>query len=230
MAQRGQLHAFAGHFADRMLDAVAKRWRACASRPRVGPCFAAAATGRASACRWSMSTRWIATVADRNDPARDPAFNQYVEPAGTAPGRRRRCSRPTPCHWHRRPLRAMCRTPNRTPLAWRCSLRCTAASNGRCWNAWAMLTAPMRCWPSMACCRAWHPYLARSSSTRRIITQSVGGGRTTQPAKRSAAPLTGWNGSAPAGSWSNLVQDAFNDAGTPGAATAGVTTSTGSAA
>ena len=68
-----------------------------------------------------------------------------------------------------------------------------------------------------------------ASSTRRIITQSVGGGRTTQPAKRSAAPLTGWNGSAPAGSWSNLVQDAFNDAGTPGAATAGVTTSTGSA-
>ena len=72
------------------------------------------------------------------------------------------------------------------------------------------------------------PYLARSASTRRIITQSVGGGRATQPAKRAAAPLTGWNGSAPAGSWSNLVQDAFNDAGTPGAATAGVTTATGS--
>ena len=73
-----------------------------------------------------------------------------------------------------------------------------------------------------------HPYLARSSSTRRIITQSVGGGRTTQPAKRAAAPLTGWNGSAPAGSWSSLVQDAFQDDSTAGAALPGLT-STGSA-
>jgi hypothetical protein len=71
------------------------------------------------------------------------------------------------------------------------------------------------------------PYLARSSSTRRIITQSVGGGRATQPARQAAAPLTGWNGSAPAGSWSHLVQDTVNDAGS--AAVVGLTASTGGA-
>ncbi|AWH38345.1 DUF1631 domain-containing protein [Stenotrophomonas sp. ZAC14D1_NAIMI4_6] len=68
------------------------------------------------------------------------------------------------------------------------------------------------------------PYLARSSSTRRIITQSVGGGRTTQPAPRSAEPLTGWSGSGRAGSWSALMQNAFADATPPGAPNPELTT------
>jgi hypothetical protein len=41
LAQRGQLHAFAGHFADRMLDAVADALAVCATCRR--PSRAAAA-------------------------------------------------------------------------------------------------------------------------------------------------------------------------------------------
>ncbi|WMJ70368.1 DUF1631 family protein [Stenotrophomonas sp. 24(2023)] len=52
------------------------------------------------------------------------------------------------------------------------------------------------------------PYLARSASTRRLITHSVAGGRATRTSSSTAAPLTGWGGSAPAGSWSGMLQDA----------------------
>ncbi|KAF1014627.1 MAG: hypothetical protein GAK31_02114 [Stenotrophomonas maltophilia] len=52
------------------------------------------------------------------------------------------------------------------------------------------------------------PYLARSASTRRIITHAVAGGRATRTSSSTAAPLTGWNGSAPAGSWSSMLQEA----------------------
>jgi hypothetical protein len=61
MAQRGQLHAFAGHFADRMLDAVAEalaRLREPALQPRRARRRRCPAC---SGCRWSMSTKWIAT-------------------------------------------------------------------------------------------------------------------------------------------------------------------------
>jgi hypothetical protein len=61
------------------------------------------------------------------------------------------------------------------------------------------------------------PYLARSSSTRRIITQSVGGGRT-QPAAKRAAPLTGWNGSAPAGPGRTWCRTPSTTAAQPAAA------------
>jgi hypothetical protein len=62
MAQRGQLHAFAGHFADRMLDAVADALRGCANRSAVPvPVLGRRRCRACSGCRWSMSTKWIAT-------------------------------------------------------------------------------------------------------------------------------------------------------------------------
>ncbi|PAM44817.1 hypothetical protein CEJ63_23690, partial [Acinetobacter baumannii] len=53
-------------------------------------------------------------------------------------------------------------------------------------------------------------------------TQSVGSGRSGRPSPRVPTPMTGWGGSAPAGSWSTLMQDAFADAAPPGAS-AGLT-------
>jgi hypothetical protein len=61
MAQRGQLHAFAGHFADRMLDAVAEALAGCANRHRLPAPASPPPLPACSGCRWSMSTKWIAT-------------------------------------------------------------------------------------------------------------------------------------------------------------------------
>ncbi|MEG0184559.1 MAG: DUF1631 family protein [Stenotrophomonas sp.] len=61
------------------------------------------------------------------------------------------------------------------------------------------------------------PYLARSSSTRRIITQSVGSGRSGRPSPRLPTPMTGWSSPA-TGAWASLMQDALADAAAPGEA------------
>lgn len=237
MAQRGQLHAFAGHFADRMLDAVAEALAGLRE-----PCTAAAAPASPPPLPGALGL----SLVDEHEVDRDLLLTEMIRRETLRStntlnllGQRLGVLAAAPAfEADTLPLapQALCAMVRRiaeqdalgveVQLAlYRSFERQVLERLGDVLDRANALLAQHGVLPGLV----YTPYLARSSSTRRIITQSVGGGRTTQPAKRSAAPLTGWNGSAPAGSWSNLVQDAFNDAGTPGAATAGVTTSTGSA-
>ncbi len=237
MAQRGQLHAFAGHFADRMLDAVAEALAGLREPPT-----AAAAPASPPPLPGTLGL----SLVDEHEVDRDLLLTEMIRRETLRStntlnllGQRLGVLAAAPAfEADTLPLapQALCAMVRRiaeqdalgveVQLAlYRSFERQVLERLGDVLDRANALLAQHGVLPGLV----YTPYLARSSSTRRIITQSVGGGRTTQPAKRSAAPLTGWNGSAPAGSWSNLVQDAFNDAGTPGAATAGVTTSTGSA-
>lgn len=237
MAQRGQLHAFAGHFADRMLDAVAE-----ALATLRAPSTAAAANATPPPLPGTLGL----SLVDEHEVDRDLLLTEMVRretlrSANTLNllGQRLGVLAAAPTfEADTLPLapQALCTMVRRiaeqdalgveVQLAlYRSFERQVLERLGEVLDRANALLAQHGVLPGLV----YTPYLARSSSTRRILTQSVGGGRATQPAKRAAAPLTGWNGSAAAGSWSNLVQDAFNDAVTPGAATPGVTTSTGSA-
>ncbi|WP_069117952.1 DUF1631 family protein [Stenotrophomonas muris] len=237
MAQRGQLHAFAGHFADRMLDAVAEalaglREPSTAAAAPASPPPLPGTLGLSLVDEHEVDRDLLLTEMIRRETLRSTntlnLLGQRLGVLAAAPAFEADTLPLAPqalCAMVRRIAEQDALGVEVQLALYRSFERQVLERLGDVLDRANALLAQHGVLPGLV----YTPYLARSSSTRRIITQSVGGGRTTQPAKRSAAPLTGWNGSAPAGSWSNLVQDAFNDAGTPGAATAGVTTSTGSA-
>ncbi|WP_295572534.1 DUF1631 family protein [uncultured Stenotrophomonas sp.] len=237
MAQRGQLHAFAGHFPDRMLDALAE------ALTRLGE--PATAIPSAATPPPLPGLLGLSLVAE-HDVDRDLLLTEMVrrETLRSANslnllGQRMGVLAATPAlDTDTLPLapQALCAMVRRlaeqdslgteVQLAlYRSFERQVLERLGDVLDRANALLAQQGVLPGLV----YTPYLARSSSTRRIITQSVGGGRATQPAKRSATPLTGWTGPSSAGSWSNLVQDAVQDAGATGTAVPGLTAFAGSA-
>lgn len=237
MAQRGQLHAFAGHFADRMLDALADALARLREPP---PAIAAGSKppplpgmlGLSLVDEHEVDRNLLLAEMVRRETLRSTnslnLLGQRLGVLAAAPAFEADALPLAP--------QALCAMLHRiaehdalgveVQLAlFRSFERQVLERLGDVLDRANALLAQHGVLPGLV----YTPYLARSSSTRRIITQSVGGGRTTQPVQRARAPLTGWNGSAPAGSWSNLVQDAVNDAGSAGSAVPGMTTSTGGA-
>ncbi|WP_432592253.1 DUF1631 family protein [Stenotrophomonas maltophilia] len=237
MAQRGQLHAFAGHFADRMLDAVAEalvglRAPSTAAAAHASPPPLPGMLGLSLVDEHEVDRDLLLTEMIRRETLRSTntlnLLGQRLGVLAAAPAFEADTLPLAPqalCAMVRRIAEQDTLGVEVQLALYRSFERQVLERLGDILDRANALLAQHGVLPGLV----YTPYLARSSSTRRIITQSVGGGRATQPAKRAAAPLTGWNGSAPAGSWSNLVQDAFNDAVAPGAAAPGVTTSTGSA-
>ncbi|RIA33694.1 uncharacterized protein DUF1631 [Stenotrophomonas sp. AG209] len=237
MAQRGQLHAFAGHFADRMLDAVAEalvglRAPSTAAAAHASPPPLPGMLGLSLVDEHEVDRDLLLTEMIRRETLRSTntlnLLGQRLGVLAAAPAFEADTLPLAPqalCAMVRRIAEQDALGVEVQLALYRSFERQVLERLGDVLDRANALLAQHGVLPGLV----YTPYLARSSSTRRIITQSVGGGRATQPAKRAAAPLTGWNGSAPAGSWSNLVQDAFNDAVAPGAAAPGVTTSTGSA-
>ena len=235
LAQRGQLHVFAGHFCERMLDALAD----AIARLREP----AAAAGTASPSR-PPGMLGLSLVAE-HDVDRDLLLTEMV--------RRETQRSNNPLNLLGQRLGVLAAAPafetDTLPLAPQalCALVRRLAEQDalsadvqlalyRSFERQVLerlsdlldranaLLAQHGVLPGLV----YTPYLARSSSTRRIITQSVGGGRATRPAARAAAPLTGWSGSAAAGSWTTLMQDAFADPAAPAPAMPGLTTAAGS--
>lgn len=237
MAQRGQLHAFAGHFADRMLDAVAEalvglRAPSTAAAAHASPPPLPGMLGLSLVDEHEVDRDLLLTEMIRRETLRSTntlnLLGQRLGVLAAAPAFEADTLPLAPqalCAMVRRIAEQDALGVEVQLALYRSFERQVLERLGDVLDRANALLAQHGVLPGLV----YTPYLARSSSTRRILTQSVGGGRATQPAKRAAAPLTGWNGSAPAGSWSNLVQDAFNDAVAPGAAAPGVTTSTGSA-
>ncbi|TGW20292.1 DUF1631 domain-containing protein [Stenotrophomonas maltophilia] len=237
MAQRGQLHAFAGHFADRMLDAVAEalvglRAPSTAAAAHASPPPLPGMLGLSLVDEHEVDRDLLLTEMIRRETLRSTntlnLLGQRLGVLAAAPAFEADTLPLAPqalCAMVRQIAEQDTLGVEVQLALYRSFERQVLERLGDILDRANALLAQHGVLPGLV----YTPYLARSSSTRRIITQSVGGGRATQPAKRAAAPLTGWNGSAPAGSWSNLVQDAFNDAVAPGAAAPGVTTSTGSA-
>ncbi len=237
MAQRGQLHAFAGHFADRMLDAVAEalaglRAPSTAAATHTSPPPLPGMLGLSLVDEHEVDRDLLLTEMIRRETLRSTntlnLLGQRLGVLAAAPAFEADTLPLAPqalCAMVRQIAEQDTLGVEVQLALYRSFERQVLERLGDILDRANALLAQHGVLPGLV----YTPYLARSSSTRRILTQSVGGGRATQPAKRAAAPLTGWNGSAPAGSWSNLVQDAFNDAVAPGAAAPGVTTSTGSA-
>ncbi|MCF3524037.1 DUF1631 family protein [Stenotrophomonas maltophilia] len=236
MAQRGQLHAFSGHFADRMLDAVADalirlREPTAHSSPGSTPPLPGM-LGLSLVDEHEVDRDLLLTEMVRRETLRSTntlnLLGQRLGVLAAAPAFEADTLPLAPqalCAMLRRIAEQDSLTVDVQLALYRSFERQVLERLGDILDRANALLAQHGVLPGLV----YTPYLARSSSTRRIITQSVGGGRATQPAKRAAAPLTGWNGSAPAGSWSSLVQDAFQDDSTAGAALPGLTTSTGSA-
>ncbi|WP_049416814.1 DUF1631 family protein [Stenotrophomonas maltophilia] len=237
MAQRGQLHAFSGHFADRMLDAVADaliRLREPTAHFSTGstPPPLPGMLGLSLVDEHEVDRDLLLTEMVRRETLRSTntlnLLGQRLGVLAAAPAFEADTLPLAPqalCAMLRRIAEQDSLAVDVQLALYRSFERQVLERLGDILDRANALLAQHGVLPGLV----YTPYLARSSSTRRIITQSVGGGRTTQPAKRAAAPLTGWNGSAPAGSWSSLVQDAFQDDSTAGAALPGLTTSTGSA-
>ncbi|WP_242893386.1 DUF1631 family protein [Stenotrophomonas maltophilia] len=237
MAQRGQLHAFSGHFADRMLDAVADaliRLREPTAHSSTGstPPPLPGMLGLSLVDEHEVDRDLLLTEMVRRETLRSTntlnLLGQRLGVLAAAPAFEADTLPLAPqalCAMLRRIAEQDSLAVDVQLALYRSFERQVLERLGDILDRANALLAQHGVLPGLV----YTPYLARSSSTRRIITQSVGGGRTTQPAKRAAAPLTGWNGSAPAGSWSSLVQDAFQDDSTAGAALPGLTTSTGSA-
>lgn len=237
LAQRGQLHAFAGHFADRMLDAVAEalaglREPSTAAAAHATPPPLPGMLGLSLVDEHEVDRDLLLTEMIRRETLRSTntlnLLGQRLGVLAAAPAFEADTLPLAPqalCAMVRRIAEQDALGVEVQLALYRSFERQVLERLGDVLDRANALLAQHGVLPGLV----YTPYLARSSSTRRIITQSVGGGRATQPAKRAAAPLTGWNGSAAAGSWSTLVQDAFNDTGSAGPATPGVTTSTSSA-
>lgn len=237
MAQRGQLHAFSGHFADRMLDAVADalirlREPTAHFNPGSTPPPLPGMLGLSLVDEHEVDRDLLLTEMVRRETLRSTntlnLLGQRLGVLAAAPAFEADTLPLAPqalCAMLRRIAEQDSLTVDVQLALYRSFERQVLERLGDILDRANALLAQHGVLPGLV----YTPYMARSSSTRRIITQSVGGGRATQPAKRAAAPLTGWNGSAPAGSWSSLVQDAFQDDSTAGAALPGLTTSTGSA-
>lgn len=237
MAQRGQLHAFAGQFADRMLDAVAEALAGLREPSTTAPASNTppplpGMLGLSLVDEHEVDRDLLLTEMIRRETLRSTntlnLLGQRLGVLAAAPAFETDTLPLAPqalCAMVRRLAEQDALSVEVQLALYRSFERQVLERLGDVLDRANALLAQHGVLPGLV----YTPYLARSSSTRRIITQSVGGGRATQPAKRAAAPLTGWNGSAPAGSWSNLVQDAFNDAGPSGLPTPGLTTSTGSA-
>lgn len=77
------------------------------------------------------------------------------------------------------------------------------------------------------------PYLARSATTRRIVTgpgRSAGTAPAREPGAAGGRPLTGWSGSASSGSWAAMTSEAIGPAAAPAPAAGPPSTATGSPA
>ena len=227
LAQRGQLHAFAGNFSERMLEAVSE----ALTRLREPPAPAAPAAvppplpgmlGLSLVAEHEVDRNLLLTEMVRRENQRSanalnllgqrlgvlaaaPAFDTETLPLGP---------------------QALCalvrRLAERDGLAveiqlplYRSFERQVLERLGDTLDRANALLAQHGVLPGLV----YTPYLARSATTRRVITQSVGAGRSGRPPPRTQAPaltpMTGWGGSAPAGSWSGMMQDALAEAGSP---------------
>ncbi|HIE5095398.1 TPA: DUF1631 family protein [Stenotrophomonas maltophilia] len=237
MAQRGQLQAFAGHFPDRMLDAVAD----ALARLRAPPAAPAASStppplpgmlGLSLVAEHDVDRDLLLTEMVRRETLRSTntlnLLGQRLAVLAAAPAFDAETLPLAPqalCAMVRRLAEQDALGAEVQLALYRSFERQVLERLGDVLDRANALLSQQGVLPGLV----YTPYLARSSSTRRIITQSVGGGRATQPAKRTAAPLTGWNGSAPSGSWSNLLQEAVQEAGSAGPAVAGVTSASATA-
>lgn len=237
MAQRGQLHAFAGHFPDRMLDAVAESLARLRDPAAAAPALSTppplpGMLGLSLVAEHDVDRDLLLTEMVRRETLRSTnslnLLGQRLGVLAAAPAFETDALPLAPqalCAMVRR-LAEQDGLSTEVQLAlYRSFERQVLERLGDVLDRANALLSQQGVLPGLV----YTPYLARSASTRRIITQSVGGGRATQPAKRTAAPLTGWNGPAPSGSWSNLLQDAVSDSGSAGSAIPGLTTSAGSA-
>ncbi len=223
MAQRGQLHAFAGHFADRMLDAVADalaRLREPVSgvSTSAGPPALPGMLGLSLVDEHEVDRDLLLTEMVRRETLRSTntlnLLGQRLGVLAAAPAFEADTLPLAPqalCAMVRRIAEQDALSVEVQLALYRSFERQVLERLGDILDRANALLAQSGVLPGLV----YTPYLARSSSTRRIITQSVGAAA---PRSRPSAPqpLTGWNGSAPAGSWSSLVQDAFHEGGAGG--------------
>jgi hypothetical protein len=192
MAQRGQLHAFAGHFADRMLDAVAE---ALAGLREPSTVAAAPATPPPLPGMLGLS------LVDEHEVDRDLLLTEMI--------RRETLRSTNTLNLLGQRLGVLAAAPafeaDTPPLAPQCAMVRRLAEQdalgvevqlalyrsferqvlerlGDVLDRANALLAQHGVLPGLV----YTPYLARSSSTRRIITQSVGGGR--RPSRPSVPP------------------------------------------
>ncbi|OUL15107.1 thymidine phosphorylase [bacterium AM6] len=230
LAQRGQLHAFAGHFSDRMLDALADALARL--REPIAPVVAAATPPplpgmlRLSlVAEHEVDRDLLLTEMVRRETLRSAnALNLLGQRLGVVAGAPAFEADTLPlapqalCTMVRKLAEQDALSAEVQMALYRSFERQVLERLGDVLDRANALLAQHGILPGLV----YTPYLARSSSTRRIITQSVGSGRSGRPSPRVPTPMTGWGGSAPPGSWSTLMQDAFADADAPGAS-AGMT-------
>ncbi|MCK6230108.1 DUF1631 family protein [Stenotrophomonas indicatrix] len=230
LAQRGQLHAFAGHFSDRMLDALADALARL--REPIAPVVAATTPpplpgmlGLSLVAEHEVDRDLLLTEMVRRETLRSAnALNLLGQRLGVVAGAPAFEADTLPlapqalCAMVRKLAEQDALSAEVQMALYRSFERQVLERLGNVLDRANALLAQHGILPGLV----YTPYLARSSSTRRIITQSVGSGRSGRPSPRVPTPMTGWGGSAPPGSWSTLMQDAFADADAPGAS-AGMT-------
>ncbi|WP_303636639.1 DUF1631 family protein [Stenotrophomonas tuberculopleuritidis] len=229
LAQRGQLHAFSGHFSDRMLaalaDALVQLREPAAPAAAVTPPTLPGLLGLSLVAEHEVDRDLLLSEMVRRETLRSAnALNLLGQRLGVIAGAPAFEADTLPLA-----PQALCAMVRRTAeqdglsaevqlALYRSFERQVLERLGDVLDRANALLAQHGILPGLV----YTPYLARSSSTRRIITQSVGSGRSGRPSPRVPTPLTGWSGSAPPGSWSTLMQDALADTAAPGAA-AGLT-------
>lgn len=224
LAQRGQLHAFAGTFSERMLDAVADalaRLREPAAPTTVSaPPPLPGMLGLSLVAEHEVDRDLLLTEMVRRETQRSGnALNLLGQRLGVlaaAPALEADALPLSPqalCVMVRRVAERDALSAEVQLALYRSFERQVLERLGDVLDRANALLAQHGVLPGLV----YTPYLARSATTRRVITQSVGSGRSGRPSPRVAAPMTGWGGSTPAGSWSTLMQDAFADGGGPGA-------------
>ena len=228
LAQRGQLHAFAGHFSERMLDAltdalVRLREPAAAPAAPATPPPLPTMMGLSLVAEHEVDRDLLLVEMVRRETLRSAnALNLLGQRMGVLAAAPAFDAETLPLA-----PQALCamvrRLAERDGLSMEVQLALYRSFERQCLERLGdtldrvnALLAQHGVLPGLV----YTPYLARSSATRRVITRSVGHERSGRPAPRTVTPMTGWGGSAPAGSWSNLMQDAFAGAD---AAAAGLT-------
>lgn len=231
LAQRGQLHAFAGTFCERMLDAVAdalSRLREPAAAPPAqrAPPPLPGLLSLSLVAEHEVDRDLLLTEMVRRETLRSGnALNLLGQRLGVLAGAPAFDADTLPlapqalCAMVRRVAERDALSAEVQLALYRSFERQVLERLGDVLDRANALLAQRGVLPGLV----YTPYLARSSSTRRVITQSVGSGRSGRPSPRAATPVTGWGGSPAAGSWSSLVQTAFADAGLADAAHAGLT-------
>ena len=206
LAQRGQLHAFAGHFSDRMLDALADALARL--REPITPIVAAVTPpplpgmlGLTLVAEHEVDRDLLLTEMVRRETLRSAnALNLLGQRLGVVAGAPAFEADTLPlapqalCTMVRKLAEQDALSAEVQMALYRSFERQVLERLGDVLDRANALLAQHGILPGLV----YTPYLARSSSTRRIITQSVGSGRSGRPSPRVPTPMTGWGGSAPA--------------------------------